>query len=227
MDELVFLKHEDALTDSLTVAEAFGKRHDNVLKAIDVLNESLLKNEERSKMFIPSRRKADDGQFHRMYYMNRDGFSLLVMGFTGKKALDWKVKYINAFNKMESVIRQKSTSAWVETRQYGKLTRKAETDTIQKLVEYAKDQGSEHSDKLYITYTRLANSMAGITKREESTTEQLNTLSLMENIILHVIDMGILAQKHYKDIYKDCKARMETVKDLAFIEGNNGKAHTA
>lgn len=227
MEELVFLKHEDALTDSLTVAEAFGKRHDNVLKAIDVLNESLLKNEERSKMFIPSRRKADDGQFHRMYYMNRDGFSLLVMGFTGKKALEWKLKYINAFNKMESVIRQKSTSAWVETRQYGKLTRKAETDTIQKLVEYAKEQGSEHSDKLYITYTRLANSMAGITKREESTTEQLNTLSLMENIILHVIDMGILAQKHYKDIYKDCKARMETVKDLAFIEGNNGKAHIA
>ena len=155
MDELVFLKHEDALTDSLTVAEAFGKRHDNVLKAIDVLNESLLKNEERSKMFIPSRRKADDGQFHRMYYMNRDGFSLLVMGFTGKKALEWKLKYIDAFNKMESVIRQKSTSAWVETRQYGKLTRKAETDTIQKLVEYAKEQGSEHSDKLYITYTRL------------------------------------------------------------------------
>lgn len=226
MDELVFLKHEDALTDSLTVAEAFGKRHDHVLRAIDNLNETLPKSGERS-MFIPSRRKADDGQFHRMYYMNRDGFSLLVMGFNGKKALEWKLKYIDAFNKMESVIRQKSTSAWVETRQYGKLTRKAETDTIQKLVEYAKEQGSEHSDKLYITYTRLANSMAGITKREESTTEQLNTLSLMENIILHVIDMGILAQKHYKDIYKDCKARMETVKDLAFIEGNNGKAHIA
>lgn len=226
MDELVFLKHEDALTDSLTVAEAFGKRHDHVLRAIDNLNETLPKSGERS-MFIPSRRKADDGQFHRMYYMNRDGFSLLVMGFNGKKALEWKLKYIDAFNKMESVIRQKSTTAWVETRQYGKLTRKAETDTIQKLVEYAKEQGSEHSDKLYITYTRLANSMAGITKREESTTEQLNTLSLMENIILHVIDMGILAQKHYKDIYKDCKARMETVKDLAFIEGNNGKAHIA
>ena len=69
--------------------------------------------------------------------------------------------------------------------------------------------------------------MAGISKRDESTTEQLNTLSLMENIILHVIDMGILAQKHYKEIYKDCKARMETVKDLAFIEGSNGKAHSA
>lgn len=227
MEELVFLKNEDALTDSLIVAEAFGKEHAKVMRTIDSLVESLAKNGERSKMFIQTKRKAADGQFHRMYYMNRDGFSLLVMGFTGKKALQWKLKYIDAFNKMESVIRQKSTSAWVETRQYGKLTRKAETDTIQKLVEYAKEQGSTHSDKLYLTYTKLANSMAGITKRDESTTEQLNALSLMENIILHVIDMGILAQKHYKEIYKDCKARMETVKDLAFIEGSNGKAHSA
>lgn len=39
-----------------------------------------------------------------MYYMNRDGFSLLVMGFTGKKALEWKLKYIEAFNQMESYI---------------------------------------------------------------------------------------------------------------------------
>ena len=228
MEELVFLKNEDALTDSLIVAEAFGKRHDSVVRTIENLIGGLHKNEDTPQMFFKTWYKhPQNGERYTKYLMNRDGFSLLVMGFTGKKALDWKVKYINAFNKMESVIRQKSTSAWVETRQYGKLTRKAETDTIQKLVEYAKEQGSTHSDKLYLTYTKLANSMAGISKRDESTTEQLNTLSLMENIILHVIDMGILAQKHYKEIYKDCKARMETVKDLAFIEGSNGKAHSA
>lgn len=227
MDELVFLKNEDALTDSLIVAEAFGKDHRKVLRAIDNLVGGLPKNG-HTPMFIKTWYKhPQNGERYPKYLMNRDGFSLLVMGFTGKKALEWKLKYIEAFNKMESVIRQKSTSAWVETRQYGKLTRKAETDTIQKLVEYAKEQGSTHSDKLYLTYTKLANSMAGISKRDESTTEQLNTLSLMENIILHVIDMGILAQKHYKEIYKDCKARMETVKDLAFIEGSNGKAHSA
>lgn len=227
MEELVFLKNEDALTDSLIVAEAFGKDHRKVLRAIDNLVGGLPKNG-HTPMFIKTWYKhPQNGERYPKYLMNRDGFSLLVMGFTGKKALEWKLKYIDAFNKMESVIRQKSTSAWVETRQYGKLTRKAETDTIQKLVEYAKEQGSTHSDKLYLTYTKLANSMAGISKRDESTTEQLNTLSLMENIILHVIDMGILAQKHYKEIYKDCKARMETVKDLAFIEGSNGKAHSA
>ena len=170
-------------------------------------------------MFVKTWYKhPQNGERYIKYLMNRDGFSLLVMGFTGKKAMDWKLKYIEAFNKMETVIRQKSTNVWVETRQYGQLTRKAECDTIKKLVEYAKSQGSEHSDKLYMTYSKLANKMSGITNRDESTVEQLNTLTLMENIILHVIDMGILAQKHYKDIYQDCKHRMEMVKDLAFIE---------
>lgn len=153
-----------------------------------------------------------------MFLMNRDGFALLVMGFTGKEALEWKLQYIKAFNQMESFIKEKATQAWIETRQAGKLTRKAETDTIKKLAEYAKGQGSEHSDRLYMAYTKLANKMAGIQKRDEATAVQLNNLSLMENIILHVIDTGILAGKHYKDIYQDCKKRLETVKDLAYLE---------
>lgn len=85
MTELVYLKNDEAVCSSLQVAEKFGKRHDRVLRAIDNLLETLPKNGEVSKMFILSKRKAADGQFHRMYFMNRDGFSLLVMGFTGKK----------------------------------------------------------------------------------------------------------------------------------------------
>ena len=147
MNELVYLKNDEAVCDSLQVAEKFGKEHRNVLRAIDDLLETLLKIEQPSKLFIASKRKADDGQYHRMYLMNRDGFSLLVMGFTGKNALEWKLQYIRAFNQMENFIREKSTRMWIETRKAGKFTRKAETDTIQKLVEYAKEQGSSHAEK--------------------------------------------------------------------------------
>ena len=215
MNELVFLKKDEALTDSLIVAEKFHKRHDNVLQAIDKLI-PLLKNKERN-MFILSHRKADDGQMHRMYLMNRDGFSLLVMGFTGKKALEWKLRYIDAFNAMESFIREKTSEEWIETRRQGKLTRKAETDTLKKLVEYAKGQGSEHADKLYITYSRLANKMAGIENRDSATVMQLHNLSLMENIILHIVDTGILTGLHYKEIYQNCKARLSEIKSMAYI----------
>ena len=69
-----------------------------------------------------------------------------------------------------------------------------------------------------MTYTKLANKMAGIKKRDEATVMQLNNLSLMEHIILHVIDTGILTGRHYKEIYQDCKKRLETVKDLAYLE---------
>jgi len=210
MNELVFLKNEEALTDSLIVSEMFGKRHDNVLRAIDSLVESFPKNEER-KMFILSRRKADDGQYHRMFYMNRDGFSLLVMGFTGKKALEWKLKYIEAFNAMEKVIMEKQTNAWLETRQQGKLIRKDETNVLQKLVEYAKEQGSTHADMLYMTYTKLANKMSGITNRDTATNAQLNDLSTMERLIANVVIDGMKNEKHYKDIYKESKSRLEMV----------------
>lgn len=218
MNELVYLKNDEAVCDSLQVAEKFGKEHRNVLRAIDDLLETLLKIEQPSKLFIASKRKADDGQYHRMYLMNRDGFFLLVMGFTGREALEWKLQYIRAFNQMESFIREKSTQMWIETRKAGKFTRKAETDTIQKLVEYAKEQGSSHAEKLYMTYSKLANKMAGINKRDEATVTQLNNLSLMENIILHEVDLGILKGKPYKEIYKDCRKRLEAVKDLAYLE---------
>lgn len=99
-----------------------------------------------------------------------------------------------------------------------KLTGGRNDTTIQKLVEYAKGQGSSHAEMLYMTYTRLANKMAGINKRDEATVMQLNNLSLMENIILHEVDLGIMQGKHYQGIYRDCKKRLETVKDLAYLE---------
>ena len=211
MNELVYLKYDQAVADSITVAEMFGKRHDRVLRAIDNLIGTLPKNGERN-LFYPSRRKADDGQFHRMYLMNRDGFSLLVMGFTGKKALEWKLKYIDAFNQMEKIITERQTIVWLETRQQGKLIRKSETDVLQKLVEYAREQGSGHADMIYMTYTKLANKMAGISKRDSATNSQLNELSTMERIIAKIVLDEMAEGIHYKQIYKDCKERLETVK---------------
>ena len=217
MNELVYLKNDEAVCDSLQVAEKFHKRHSDVIRAI----ENLIENDSTQNCVQCFKRtvyKDDTGKSNKMYRMNRDGFSILAMGFTGKKAMEWKWAYIKAFNQMESLIKEKTTQTWIETRQAGKLIRKAETDTIQKLVEYAKSQGSTHSDRLYTVYSKLANKMAGIQNRDEATVVQLNNLSLMENIILHVIDTGILAGRHYKEIYKDCKKRLETVKVLAYLE---------
>ncbi|MEF2597337.1 MAG: Rha family transcriptional regulator [Lachnospiraceae bacterium] len=217
MSELVYLKNEEAVCDSLQVAEKFRKRHADVIRSV----ENLIKNDSTQncvRCFKKSNYKDAKGEQRPMYIMNRDGFTFLVMGFTGKEAMEWKWQYIKAFNQMENIIHEKSTQTWIETRAAGKLTRKAETDTIHKLVEYAKEQGSSHAEMLYMTYSKLANKMAGISKRDEATVIQLNNLSLMEHILLHEIDLGIMQGTHYKDIYRNCKKRLEMLKDIAYLE---------
>lgn len=212
MNELVYLKNDQALTDSLKVAEMFEKKHSSVVRAIEnkIENDS---TQNCSQCFFKTKYKDASGKWNTKYLMNRDGFTFLAMGFTGKKADEWKWKYINAFNAMEKVIMEKQTNIWLETRQQGKLIRKTETDVIQKLVEYAKAQGSQHADMLYVTYTKLANKMAGITKRDSATTAQLNDLSTMERLIANVVLDGIENGVHYKEIYQNSKNRLETVKN--------------
>ena len=219
----MYLKNEQAVCNSLQVAEKFGKRHDKLVSEIermysDLIGQGCAQNGGDPLFIKSSYVHSQNKQIYPMYLMNRDGFSLLVMGFTGKEALTWKLQYIRAFKQMENFIREKSTQRWIETRKAGKFTRKAETDAIQKLVSYAQEQGSAHAEMLYMTYSRLANKMAGINKRDEATVMQLNNLSLMENIILHEVDLGIMQGKHYQGIYRDCKKRLEAVKDLAYLE---------
>lgn len=226
MNELVYLKKNEMYTDSLKVAEIFQRRHDDVVRSVEKLierNEEFEKDNRTfsdiSKQFVKTRYKDEQGRMQTKYLMNRDGFSLLVMGFTGKKAHEWKLKYISAFNQMEKILAEKQTSIWIETRQQGKLIRKGETDVLQKLVEYAREQGSGHADMLYMTYTKLANRMVGISRRDSATNSQLNDLSTMERIIANVVLDEMEQGVHYKQIYKDCKERMETVKAWTAVKG--------
>ena len=216
MDNLVYIHHEIAVCDSLQVAEKFEKEHRNVMR--DITN--LLENTEGacSKLSRPLFLKSSyihpqNKQRYPKYYMTRDGFTLLAMGFTGQKALEWKLKYINAFNRMESIIREKQTPAWQESRQTGITTRKKETDAIKRLCEYATMQGSKHPERLYTNYTQLANKAAGITTRNAATSLQISILTVAETIIAQTIDSGIEENKPYKEIYQDCK------KKLAVLQG--------
>ena len=214
MDELIIIKKDEAVTTSLKVAEMFHKQHNHVLRDIERLECS---TDFRQSNFGQSYYKNEQNKRQPMYYITKDGFTFLVMGYRGKKAAEFKEAYISAFNKMESILKEKSTKAWLETREQGKLTRRAETDVIQDLVEYAKEQGSTHADMLYMTYSKLANAMCGISKRDHATTRQLNNLSIFENLILQMIRSGIEAGLNYKEIYKVCKDRCVQAQQIAMI----------
>lgn len=102
MNELVFVLNDEILVNSKEIANNFSKRHDNVLRDIESIKKDVLNFEE---MFHKGAIKDSYGRSQPCYFMNRDGFTLLAMGFTGKQALEWKIKYINAFNKMEKQLK--------------------------------------------------------------------------------------------------------------------------
>lgn len=102
MNELVIMKDQQAVTSSLQVAETFDKRHDHIIRDIEKLQKDL---PNFGEMFLLSNIPDGYGRSRKAYYMNRDGFTLLAMGFTGKKALKFKMQYIEAFNKMEDQIK--------------------------------------------------------------------------------------------------------------------------
>ncbi|HGJ5874725.1 Rha family transcriptional regulator [Arsenophonus apicola] len=93
-----------AITTSQDVAEYFNKRHDNVLRAIGSLecsSEFRLLNFEET-FYIRENPNGGDGISTKCYEMTKDGFVFLVMGFTGKKAAQFKEAYIAEFNRMEA-----------------------------------------------------------------------------------------------------------------------------
>lgn len=114
-DITLFNRNGQILASSLEVAEKFGKKHAEVIYSIEgridrngkVKNNGLLMSgiSQLSQMFIKSEYIDSQNRTKYEYLMNRDGFSLLVMGFTGSKALEWKLKYINAFNQMEDTLK--------------------------------------------------------------------------------------------------------------------------
>lgn len=101
-DITLFNQEGRILASSLEVAEKFGKEHSKIKRSIKSFEKDVANFGE---MFKLSYYEDSYGRSQEEYNMNRDGFSLLAMGFTGKKALEWKLKYIDAFNKMEETLK--------------------------------------------------------------------------------------------------------------------------
>jgi len=101
---IVSIKNDIIVCNSRDVADYFGKRHDNVLQSISSL---LLKIQEQA-MFFETKVAGRTGmgiRNYRAFDMTKDGFTLLAMGFTGDKALDFKLAYIDQFNAMEQQLK--------------------------------------------------------------------------------------------------------------------------
>lgn len=116
MKELISIKNHEGemVVTSREIAENFEKDHKNVIRDIENLI-GQLKIEHTPKYFIQAEYQHEQNkQTYKEYLLTRDGFTLLAMGFTGSKAIEWKLKYIDAFNKMEQALKEQSKPTCIE-----------------------------------------------------------------------------------------------------------------
>lgn len=188
-------KEEVTVVSSLDVAETFEKEHRNVLA--DIRNiQSSVSCAEFSALFYEGTYKAINGKSNPLYYMNRDGFTLLVMGYTGEKAMKFKLAYIQQFNAMEKLLIGK-----MREREKGIAIRQALTKALQQSKEAERMHGHAYSTYTNCIYKVLfgmnANHLRekyGISNKENLrdyfTEEELKAVQSMECLVSGLVDCG-------------------------------------
>jgi Rha family phage regulatory protein len=186
-------KQEVTAVSSLDVAETFEKRHDDVLKSIRNLGCS---DKFRLRNFAESTYINEQGRKQPCYYMTKNGFSFLVMGYTGKKADAFKEAYINQFEVMENILKGKLIE-----REKGIAVRQSLTKALQQSTENERMHGHAYSTYTNCIYKVLfgmnANKLRehyGIPKKDNLrdcfTAEQLRDIESMEMLVSSLINCG-------------------------------------
>ena len=155
MNNLVVMQNRQVTTTSLLVAEYFEKSHTKIVRDIEDIRLKFNKAKngviEFGEMFRESTYLDSRNRKQTMYKMNRDGFTLLVMGFTGQKAFDIKLLFIKAFNKMEQfILLNQQNQQWLQYRNDGKTIRRELTDVLDVYIDYAYSQGSTSANKYFM-----------------------------------------------------------------------------
>ena len=148
------------------------------------------------------------------------------MGFTGKKALKFKLAYIDAFNKMEEklkeLLEEGKDAKWIETREQGKLTRKSETAVIKNFIANARHQGFNGEEKeFYSKFSIWANIIAGLPMRngrDNATTRQLNMVDLAENGIKNILINGVADGLHYTQTIAQVEKWLDDFRKISFAD---------
>lgn len=188
-------KEEVAMCTSQDVAETFGKEHYNVL--VDIRNiQSDLSSLEFSMLFHKATYKASNGKTNPVYYMTRDGFTLLVMGYTGEKAMKFKLAYIKQFNAMEKALIGK-----MKEREKGIAVRQALTNALQLSQENERMHGHAYSTYTNVIYKAVFGKDArhlreeyGINKKENLrnyfSREELKAVQDVEMVVSGLVGLG-------------------------------------
>ena len=214
------MKNNDIFTTSLVIAEGTNVKHKNIKELVSKY-ENDLKDFGKVRVLNATLDTNGGVQQTSYYLLNEQQATFLITLLRNTKVVvAFKKELVKQFYQMRQILLEQQTTLWQNTRIESKANRLKETDEIKALITYAKESGSKNADKYYITFSKLANKAVALdsNQRSTATTNQLNNLILIENIISHVIKEGLERQAHYKEIYKACKKRIEQFKYIAYLE---------
>lgn len=213
MYELVEVIGNDIFTTSKIIADGTNNRHHSITAIIQKYESDFAEfGKVRFEM-----EPLESGQKEKVYSLNEEQAALLMTYLRNNEVVRrFKKNLVQQFYKMRRFLIEKQSKLWNDTRLASKENRLKETDVIKLLTEYAKEQGSTHSDKLYLIYTKLANSIV-CGQRDDMTASELNTLTLVESIIKQTIEIDMSMGMHYKDIYRDCKERLTQFAEITYL----------
>lgn len=216
--QLVFWKAQaptqEPYTTSEVIAEAAGMNRRTVNRLIQT-HKADLEEFGRVRFEITPLKTKGGVQSVTVYHLNEQQATLLMTYARNTETVRaFKKELVKQFYAMRSLLLERNSPIWQDTRALTKAVRKQETDAIRELVEYATGQGSKHAVRYYTSISRIANKAAGITDRDRAHVEELTALMLIERVIAEEIRAGIAAGKPYKEIYTAIQQRLLTFGEI-------------
>lgn len=207
--------------DSRVIADGFGLEHRSVYRLI-------LSHKKQLESFGLLRfqiAKPKTGRPQSYALLNEEQALLLLTYTRSNQETDYfRQKLISQFTKMRKALLEislnKNNQKWLDERKEGKLQRKQTTDIIKQFVDYATEQGSKNAQRYYANITSMENKALFFIEqkfpnlREVMTDRQLSFIKSADVIIEEAIREGLSEKMPYKEIYKLCKKRAETLADI-------------
>ncbi|EAI8333755.1 phage antirepressor Ant [Campylobacter coli] len=186
------IKENKVFINSLDLAKVFNKNHKDVLQT----TKNQPQNDFTESNFILSTYKDKKGELRPCYNLTRDGFSLLVMGFTGEKAYKWKIEFIKAFNEMEKRLKNLEQEKMQKLAFHQSLGYKSQL----------KQQKEHYENKIKALKYDLEK------KKELSFKRKLSKEELLELRKILARDYGILCMKEWEFEFLAEKIALESTK---------------
>lgn len=219
MNNLVSIKGKELVITSLIISKELELDHESVKKLIRTYEKQIsefgIVGFEIDKS-LDKKRGRPEG----IYYLNEQQITFLITLMKNKeKVLNFKMKLVKEFYKMKKALNdvyiRQQNEEWIQARNTGKISRKNQTDTIEKFVEYAIGQGSKNAQRYYSNITKMENKALFMLEqkfeniRELLTGQQLMVISSADQIVEKALNDGMNQNMSYKDIYIMAKERVE------------------